>query len=205
MKPLNPPATDEKERGNMQPDIQRLTPEKVEDFFEFFEHIAFAHHPEWGCDCFCCFFHAKSRKAWEDATRESNIKAAREMILAGGMRGLLAYADGKPVGWCHFDLLKNLPGAKVFFSELASDDEKSAAIVCFTIAQGYRSQGVATKLLQKAMEELKELGVTRVEAYPVIKDESQEHNYLGPIAMYEAQGFHVVRQTESHALVERML
>lgn len=189
----------------MRPEIKRLTPDKAEDFFEFFEHIAFADHPEWGCDCFCCFFHAKSREEWESETAESNKKTAREMIQAGSMRGLLAYADGKPVGWCHFDLLKNLPGAKVFYSELASKDESSAAIVCFTIAQGYRNQGIATLLLQKALEELKGLGVSRVEAYPVLKDDSQEHNYLGPLTMYESQGFRVVKRAEHHALVERML
>ena len=118
----------------MQVDIKPLTPGRVEDFFEFFERTAFADHPEWGCDCFCCFFHAQSKEAWEKCSRETNKATAREMVLKGQMRGLFAYIDGKPVGWCHYDKLENLPGAKVFFGNLAAEDGNSGAIVCFTIA-----------------------------------------------------------------------
>lgn len=189
----------------MQVDIRQLTPERLEDFFEFFDHIAFAEHPEWGCDCFCCFFHAKSRESWETCTREDNKSAAREMILKGQMHGLFAYVQGKPVGWCHYDKLKNLPGARVFYSDLATEDGNSGVIVCFTIAQGYRNQGIATKLLESALADLKAQGVIRVEAYPVIDDDTQEHNYLGPLILYKNLGFQIVRETEHHALVEKML
>ncbi len=189
----------------MQIAIKLLTPERVEDFFEFFEHIAFAEHPEWGCDCFCCFFHAESRESWEKSTREDNKAAAREMILSGRMRGLFAYADGKPVGWCHYDKVKNLTGARVFYSDLATIDDHCGAIVCFTVAQSYRNKGIATKLLENALADLKAQGVARVEAYPILQDESQEHNYLGPLVMYKNLGFRIVRETEHHALVEKML
>jgi GNAT superfamily N-acetyltransferase len=189
----------------MPADIKQLTPERVEDFFEFFEHIAFSEHPEWGCDCFCCFFHADSREAWEKCSRESNKAAAREMILKGQMHGLLAYAENKPVGWCHYDRVKNLPGARVFYGNLASADGESGAIVCFTIAQGFRNRGIAAKLLESALADLKAQGVTRVEAYPVMNDENQEHNYLGPLNLYKNMGFHIVRQTENNALVEKTL
>ncbi len=189
----------------MQTDIRQLTPERVEDFFDFFEHIAFAEHPEWGCDCFCCFFHATSREAWEKCTRETNQATAREMILKGQMRGVLAYVDGRPAGWCHYDKLQNLPGARIFYSGLASEDGDSGAIVCFTIAQGYRNQGIAATLLESALADLKAQGVTRVEAYPVINDDSQEHNYLGPLKLYKRFGFQAVRETEHNALVEKTL
>ncbi len=185
--------------------IKPLTPRRAEDFFTFFEQVAFADHPEWGCDCFCCFFHAISREAWETATREANRLAARRMIEQGQMRGLLAYAGETPVGWCHFDRLANLPGAPVFYPELASKDGESAAIVCFTVAQGWRGQGIAAALLKKALEDLKASGVKRVEAYPVLNDDSQEHNYLGPMRLYESAGFVQVKQTEHHALVEKTL
>jgi ribosomal protein S18 acetylase RimI-like enzyme len=189
----------------MQVDIRPLTPGRVEDFFEFFEHIAFFEHPEWGCDCFCCFFHAQSREAWDKCTRETNKATARELILKGRMHGLLAYAENKPVGWCHYDILQNLPGARVFYSDLASTDGDSGAIVCFTIAQGYRNQGIATMLLENALADLNAQGVARVEAYPVMNDDSQEHNYLGPLSLYKNLGFQLVRQAEHHALVEKML
>jgi len=186
-------------------DIRPLTPQRKDDFFLFFEHVAFAEHPEWGCDCFCCFFHAESRDTWEACTRETNIASAREMIETGRMRGLLAYDGDKPVGWCHYDVLKNLPGARVFYGNLASGDDETASVVCFTIAQGYRNRGIADALLKRALEDLKAAGVKLVEAYPVIQNDSQEHNYHGPLSMYLNHGFSIVRQMDTHALVEKAL
>jgi len=189
----------------MKVQIRPLSPERAEDFFQFFDHVAFSDHPEWGCGCYCCFFHATDADAWEKRTDEENRAEARAMILAGTMRGLLAYDRQKPIGWCHYDQLKNLPGTKLFRAGLATDDPESAAIVCFTVAQGWRGQGVATKLLEAALADLKAQGVKRVEAYPVTADDSQEHNYPGPLALYLKLGFTVVKETAEGTLVEKRL
>ncbi len=185
--------------------IEALTPARVDDFFTFFVQVAFRDHPEWGCGCYCCFYHATGMDDWDTRTPADNRAWAREMILAGGMRGLLAYDGDTPVGWCHYDLIANLPGTRAFTEGLASDDPQSAAVVCFTVAQGWRSRGVATKLLSAALADLEACGVTRVEAYPVLSDESPEHNYPGPLALYEKLGFTQVRQTKGRALVEKRL
>ncbi len=185
--------------------LQALTPQRVDDFFTFFEQVAFADHPEWGCDCYCCFFHATDLKTWDAVTGEINKAAAREMILNGDMRGLLAYDGDKPVGWCHYDRLQNLPGARLFYGELASADDNRALIACFTIAQGYRRQGIADMLLSAALKDLKALGVKTVEAYPALENGSDEHNYHGPLPLYEKHGFTVVRKTKNNALMEKTL
>lgn len=182
--------------------IRALTPQLRDDFFTFFEHVAFAEHPEWGCDCFCCFFHAATLEAWDAATGATNKETAAALIESGGMRGLLAYDGNKPVGWCHYDTLQNLPGAKLFYGELASDEPEKAAVVCFTIAQGYRGRGIAAQLLKGALSDLRKAGVKQVEAYPAIGNDSQEHNYHGPLSMFLKQGFSVVKETKDHALVE---
>lgn len=185
--------------------VKALTPQRVEDFFTFFDRVAFSDHPEWGCDCYCCFFHAADREAWNAATGETNKNTARAMILRGAMRGMLAYDGDKPVGWCHYDRLINLPGARVFYGDLASAKNDRALIACFTIAQGYRRQGIADMLLNAALDDLKALGVKTVEAYPVIGSGSDEHNYHGPLPLYEKHGFTVVRKTKDNALVEKAL
>jgi len=185
-------------------ELKLLTPSLSDDFFRFFEEIAFADHPEWGCGCYCCFFHATDREVFEKQTATDKREIAREMIAASRMQGLLAYLDEKPVGWCHFDGLKNLPGAVLFYPEYASADERGSAVVCFTIAQGYRGRGIAAALLEKAVETLKAQGYDYVEAYPQVKDTSQEHNYLGPLSMYKAQGFAVVKETEDQATVRKL-
>jgi GNAT superfamily N-acetyltransferase len=183
-------------------DVRALTPEMADDFVRFFDEVAFSDHPEWGCGCYCCFFHATDKDEWEKRTRDDNRAGAREMILAGKMRGMLAYDQQTPVGWCHYDLLANLPGTATFYSQVATNDLESAAIVCFTVAQGWRNQGVATALLAAALNDLRATGVKRVEAYPLPGDDSPEHNYLGPLTLYQKLGFSVVKEVNGIALVE---
>lgn len=169
--------------------IAPLTAQSVEDFFTFFDRVAFRDHPEWGCGCYCRFFHAADAQSWEKRTPAENAAEARAAILQGTMRGLLAYDGGTPIGWCHFDLLANLPGLSVFYPGAAAGGGTCAAIVCFTVAQGYRRQGVAAALLAAALAQLKAEGVTRVEAYPAPDASDEEHHYHGPAALYAAQGF----------------
>ncbi len=189
----------------MQLHIKPLSPETVEDFFTFFDKIAFADHPEWGCGCYCCMFHAPDPKTWEENTPARNAALAREMILRGEMRGLLAYDGGKPVGWCHCDLLGNIPVTRAYYPALASAEDGVGAVVCFTVAQGYRGQGVATRLLDAALTALRAQGATLAEAYPVLTATDDEHHYHGPRALYEKAGFAFVREQDSMALMQRAL
>ena len=190
----------------METEIRRLTPERADDFFRFFEKVAFADHSEWGGGCYCCYYHAESFALWEKRTPEQNRETARNLILAGRMRGLLAYSDGKPVGWCHFDGKTDLPGLKAMYPQvMGGDDEKAGAIVCFTVAQGYRNRGIASRLLARACEELKIMGYTAAEGYPAKGCADDEHNYVGPLSMYLAQGFTVVKELENESIVRKAL
>lgn len=186
-------------------EIKKLTPELVDDFFRFFEHIAFPDHPEWGCGCYCCFFHANNIEEWENQTVEENREIARKMILSDKMKGLLAYADGKPVGWCHFDDKSKLPGLKVFYPQVIGNEENIGAIVCFTIAQQYRNKGIAKKLLSQACGELEKQGFLIAEAYPQRECASDEENYHGPLSMYLSQGFSVHKELEKEVIVRKYL
>lgn len=183
-------------------EVRPLTPEMADDFIRFFDEVAFSDHPEWGCGCYCYYFHATDRIECEHRTPDENRATAREMIHAGKMCGMLAYDQQTPVGWCHYDLIANLPGIKTFYSHVTAADPASGAIVCFTIAQGWRMQGVATALLKAALADLRAMGVKRVEAYPLIGDDSPEHNFLGPMKLYQKQGFTIVKEAEGVALVE---
>jgi GNAT superfamily N-acetyltransferase len=189
----------------MQLHIKPLSPETVEDFFTFFDKVAFADHPEWGCGCYCCMFHAPDTAAWADNTPETNAQLAREMILRGEMRGLLAYDGERPVGWCHCDLLGNIPVTRAYCPAVASEDDSTGAIVCFTVAQGYRGQGVATRLLHAALDALRAQGAQVAEAYLDLNAQDAEHHYHGPLTMYEKAGFTLVRSHGDMGLVRRAL
>jgi ribosomal protein S18 acetylase RimI-like enzyme len=187
--------------------IRQLTPERSDDFFRFFEQIAFADHLEWGRECYCCFFHATSKAAWETCTSADNRALAAQMIRDGELRGLLAYVGDVPVGWCHYDRKSALPGLGVFYPELAAagDPLQTGAIVCITVAQGYRGQGIARQLLAAACNELTELGCPVAEAYPLLQDSSAEENYHGTLGMYLSQGFVQTATVAGQAIVRKTL
>jgi GNAT superfamily N-acetyltransferase len=187
--------------------IQKLTAERIDDYLRFFDKIAFADHPEWGCECFCCFFHAGSKAEWHERTAAENRELAAKMILAGELRGLLAYVDGVPAGWIHYDCKAALPGLKVFYPEVFSpeDSDKTGAIVCFTIAQGQRGQGIASRLLAAACQDLGDLGFDVAEAYPGRSAKSAEEHYHGPLNMYLAQGFQIIRESGEQWVVQKNL
>lgn len=185
--------------------LKPLTQANGDDFFTFFDRVAFRDHPEWGCGCYCRFFHACDRVAWDARTPQENAAEARQAIQRGEMRGLLAYDGALPIGWCHFDRMANLPGLRAFYPALASDAPDCGAIVCFTVAQGYRRQGVAERLLIAALEALRQMGVPRVEAYPMQGGEDPEHQYHGPLLLYRKHGFTPVRQADGMVMVERTL
>jgi GNAT superfamily N-acetyltransferase len=176
----------------MKVDIRKLDVSLVDDYFRFFDQIAFAGHPEWGCECYCSFFHAADAAEWQARTGAQNQAVAREMILAGRLQGLFAYIDGQPAAWCHYDRKDNLPGIRVFYPQLIFENEDAgiAAIVCFTVAQHCRGQGLASLLLAAACEDLAAQGYHTVEAYPRTAASSVEEQYHGPLSMYPGPGLY---------------
>lgn len=188
--------------------IKKLEPALIDDYFRFFEQIAFADHPEWGCECYCCFFHATDAAEWKARSVTDNRAVAQAMIMTGRLQGMLAYADDIPVAWCHYDRKENLPGLNVFYPELVEDNPdqaKIASIVCFTVAQGYRGLGLAGRLLRAACDDLAEQGCSIIEAYPRTAESSVEEHYHGPLPLYLNQGFTVLRQLANQAIVQKII
>src|SRR5207249_554151 len=72
-----------------------------------------------------------------------------------------------------------------------------------------RNQGIATTLLDAAIEHLRKRGMRSVEAYPVIGEIPPSRwvfaNYLGPLSMYVKAGFQIVEQLDGQAIVRREL
>jgi len=82
-------------------EIYPLTPERQDDFLSFFEGDAFADNPKWK-SCFCQFLYVDHNTVnWQARTYAQNRSAACERICRSRMQGLLAYIDGRPVGWCN--------------------------------------------------------------------------------------------------------
>jgi GNAT superfamily N-acetyltransferase len=152
--------------------------------------------PHW---CWCQYFRARGR-SWANASAESN-KADLERLTSqadetGGVApGLVAYRDGAAIGWVSLGPREDYE--RLAFSTLLRpiDDRPVWSIVCFVVAGRQRGNGVATALLDAAIEYARERGAATLEAYPIHESRgrvSSDAAYAGTQGMFERAGFTVV-------------
>jgi ribosomal protein S18 acetylase RimI-like enzyme len=186
-------------------EVQDVTPERVGEYQSFFDDYAFRDYPAWQ-SCYCMETHrTQSDDEWAGRTAADNRHDMTDMINRGEVTGLLAFVDGKPVGWCNYGETTRLAGLNQRFGLQAADHEGVGSVACFVIAAPYRGHGVASRLLDAAVDRLSKRGLTAVEAYPSRDDDSAQGNYRGPLSMYLRAGFEVFRETKRHTVVRKTL
>src|SRR6188508_2870052 len=132
------------ENGAMTLEIQPLTAERLPDLATLFNQGG---DPKW---CWCAFFRVRSVD-FSTATPAGNrrvLEGAVEATAAEGREpGLVAYQDGRAVGWVSVgprDDYERLQHSKVLGPV---DDKPVWSIVCFVVARAARGRGVARALL----------------------------------------------------------
>jgi GNAT superfamily N-acetyltransferase len=185
-------------------EIHPLTAERQEDFLAYFDREAFADNPAWA-SCYCFFYRFDGgRDAWPARGYEENRAAQAAEIASGRASGLLAYADGRVVGWCHVAPRGDLPLLDAGPTEHRA--ERVASVVCFNVKPAHRGMGVAKVLLDAACAEMAGRGFTIVEGYPMTgapRDNAQA--YHGPLKMYEDAGFTKHGEFEHFTIVRKTL
>lgn len=184
------------------PTIRELTPDLLDDFLRFFDRDAFTDNPEWA-DCYCMEpFFTGTDDEW-DAPR--NRAAIRGLIRGRQAQGLLAYVEGRPVGWCNATPRPALTGYNRWPEYRTDDPERVGAIACFVIAPAFRRRGVARALLDAACDKFRRRGLAYAEGYPARAEASDAAAYHGPLALYLAAGFTPYREEEEFTIVRRAL
>jgi ribosomal protein S18 acetylase RimI-like enzyme len=178
-------------------EIHPLAPERLADFLAFFDGEAFSDNPAWS-SCYCqCFYEDHSKVHWPGRTAAENRECAVQRIAQGRMQGLLAYREGKVVGWCNAAPRKLLHALD---DEPVADPERVGTILCFLVAPSARGRGVATALLGAACQQLREQGLATAEANPRPDAKGAAENHFGTLRMYLAAGF-TVRRTDADGSV----
>ena len=185
--------------------IKTLTPALLSDWLTFFDADAFIDNPGWA-SCYCQFYHADhNEKDWGNRTGAENRSASIELIRQRRLRGHLAYAGGKAVGWCQAAPWMLVPNLQAN-TELQSDDlDQVGAILCFLVAPAYRAHGVGQMLLEAACQGLAEQGVRIAEGYPRRAAKRDASNYHGPLSMYLQAGFSPYREFDDYLVVRKGL
>jgi GNAT superfamily N-acetyltransferase len=115
--------------------------------------------------CWCMWWRIK-RSDFARQQGEGNRLALKAIVEAGEVPGLLAYADGEPVGWCSVGPREAYPTLNRSPVLKRVDGQPVWSVVCFFVAPAWRGRGVMTRLLAAALDYAREHGAKIVEGYP---------------------------------------
>jgi GNAT superfamily N-acetyltransferase/uncharacterized protein YndB with AHSA1/START domain len=186
-------------------EIRDLTRERLADYLRFFDAEAFRDYPAWST-CYCSETHLDNTEA-ENAVRTGGENRAymRDLIERGAVTALLAYAGGRPVGWCNYGESSRLAGVMRKLGLDAAEHEGVGSVACFVIAAPYRRHGIAERLLAAACDRLAARGLRFVEAYPRRAADFDGAAYRGPLEMYLRAGFEPYREAGPNLIVRKRL
>lgn len=192
--------------------IKKLSPDLLEDFLYFFEHVAHTDNPAWD-RCYCLNYCSDANAAIPgfngfdaDQRRECAIRYVKEGIL----QGYLAYCKDKVVGWCNANDRASCHacfGWGLIHGASAPEEirQKIKSVFCFTTAPEMRGKGIATALLARVIEDARTEGYAHLEAYPNKEHTDEYYNYVGPRGLYEKFGFVKHGETEWRDVMRKAL
>jgi GNAT superfamily N-acetyltransferase len=116
--------------------------------------------------CWCMTWRIRGGKAWKANKGEPNRRSFRSLIEGGRVFGVLAFDGTEPVGWCNVgprNDYERLLRSRV----LASPAPADWAVTCFYIPAARRGRGIASALLERAVDLARRSGAQALEGYPV--------------------------------------
>jgi GNAT superfamily N-acetyltransferase len=159
--------------------------------------------------CWCMWFIIRVND-YQAAGHDGNRTSFIELVEEGPPpMGLIAYDDGKPVGWCaagpraRYARAAKTPTLK---SRNPAEKEDVWLIPCFFIRPGWREQGVAGALLEAAVELAAEQGALAIEGFPLAGDKRRSSGsdlQTGVERLFAGAGFEAVARPSSNRVIMR--
>ncbi|MEJ2245868.1 MAG: GNAT family N-acetyltransferase [Acidobacteriota bacterium] len=154
--------------------------------------------------CWCMWWRL-SRKEFSQKQYAGNKRAIKKIIMAGQKPGILAYANGNPIGWCAI-------GPREAYSSLERsnvlkrvDDSPVWSVTRFYVAHSHRRQGLAGQLLKAAIRFARQRGAKIVEGYPIDSGGEKKNTvsiFTGLASTFiEAGFFEVERRTPTRPIM----
>ncbi|APU39070.1 MULTISPECIES: GNAT family N-acetyltransferase [unclassified Streptomyces] len=114
--------------------------------------------------------------------------------------GVLGFLDGEVAGWCNVAPRRQLDRLTSSKTITPVDDVPVWSVTCFVVRKEFRGKGVASGLLEGAVEHARENGAPAVEGYPVDPEGGRVNPtlaYVGTMDMFERAGFRRIQRTEA--------
>jgi GNAT superfamily N-acetyltransferase len=186
--------------ANVEYEYHALTPERWCDLETLFgPNGAYS-----GC---WCMWWRRTGPDWKAYRGEGNRQALESAVNEGEHVGVLAYAEGQPVGWCAIaprDAYLRLREERVrIFKKV--DDLPVWTITCFYVDRYHRRKGLSLDLLRAAVDYAVASGATVVEGYPVDPGDGKMaavSAYTGLLSTFRKAGFvEVLRRHNSRPIM----
>ena len=188
----------------MQPGMKfhALTPGRWDDLAALFG-------PRGACGGCWCMWWRMTRSDFMKKKGEGNRKALKRIVKAGETPGILAYADGQPVGWCAVAPREAYPTLARSRVLMPVDERPVWSVTCFFVVKAFRRQGVTTRLLEAAAKFAKSRGARIIEGYPVESRKGRMPDvfaYTGLPSAFRQAGFaEVARRSPTRPIMRREL
>jgi GNAT superfamily N-acetyltransferase len=137
-----------------------LTPDRWADFEQLFGERG-------ACGGCWCLWWKLNRSDFNRQKGDGNRQAQKTLVESGTVPGILAYADGKPVGWCAVEPREVYSGLARSRILKPVDDQPVWSVVCFFVEKNWRKKGITVQLLEAAIEHVWKQNGKIVEGYPV--------------------------------------
>lgn len=140
--------------------------------------------------CWCMFWR-QSGAEFRAGAGAPNHDAFRALVQAREPTGVLAYRDGRAVGWCAVSPRERFGRLERSRTLKRLDDRPVWSVVCLYVAKPYRHQGLSVALLRGAREYAVARGARVVEGYPATPAHrtTDASMYMGTASAFRAAGF----------------
>ncbi|MGX8007541.1 N-acetyltransferase family protein [Mesorhizobium sp. ORM8.1] len=147
--------------------------------------------------CWCMAWRHSGRAHVQNDEKKRMMMAR---IDSGTPVGILAELDGRAIGWCSV-----APRETYRRLSKQQDDSETGiwSIACFYVPRALRGGGLASALLDAAIDHAFAMGARVVEAYPV-DEAAPSYRFMGFRDMFVARGFHEIGTAGTRRHVMRL-
>ena len=173
-------------------EIKPLTPDLV-------DAMGIVLRGSWGSTCWCMYprlTDGEMRRLPGDGPAGPRRRAAMTTLAERTPApGLMAFEDDQPVGWIAVAPRAELTRVARSRATPPVDDEPVWVIPCVTVSKAHRGRGIASALIQAAVDFAGAHGARAVEAYPRAGGErtGDDNAFFGTEEMFSRAGFQVIR------------
>lgn len=180
------------------PSFHPLTPERWQDFEKLFG-------PRGATGGCWCMYWRLPRAQYNQQQGDPNRRNMKALVDSGTVPGILAYANGEPVGWCSIAPRSEFPVLARSRILKPVDEQAVWSVVCFFTARSQRRKGLTVELLKAAIGYARINGAKIIEGYPVEPKEGKSPDvfvFTGLASAFKQAGFtEVLRRSETRPIM----